>query len=275
MQVGALQRDLVALAVEQAAHLLDGAGLVVEAGEHVHVGADERLGAAAEHRAERRVDLDDLAADRDDHDPGGGVAEDGAEAGVASAPARAPRQVPHACDVARREGRDELRLRADGRRARAGARRGCVRARRDRPGPRRPAPPRASGRWPARPGPGPRRAGCRRGGRGGGARRHWGRGPRAPRPRRRGASPPGRRGPRAGRRLSDVISRSAFRTARRGAALRTGERVTLPSRHPTRRADDARETDTRPGSDLGLRPAARPQSDGCPDGGRRGACRRW
>ena len=82
MQVGALERDLVALAVEEAPNLLDGAGLVVEAGEQVDVGPDERFRAAAEHRAERLVDLDDLAADRDDHDSGGGVAEDGAETGV-------------------------------------------------------------------------------------------------------------------------------------------------------------------------------------------------
>jgi hypothetical protein len=48
---------------------------------------------------------------------------------------------------------------------------------------------------------------------------------------------------------SDVIGRSAFRTAR-GATVRRGERVTLPSRHPTRRARTARTIDTRPASEL-------------------------
>ena len=273
VQVGALQRDLVALAVEQAADLLDGAGLVVEAGEHVHVGADEHLGIAAEHRAERPVDLDDLAADRDDHDPGGGVAEDGAEAGVVGG--RVRRQVPHACDVTGCEGRGELRS------ARVVAElalehhegafehAGLVRAHGDQRGPDRAG----GGRFGVAPHHVDQAVG-----EGGEAAAHGGAGLGACDRHGPGVEEQPFRGVTGRVREGAVGRHQSVRLPHRPTAAQHCGRAneSLPSRHPTRRADDARDTDTRPGSARGVRPrSAGPSRTAGPGGGHPAACRRW
>ena len=185
------------------------------------------------------------------------------------------RQVPHACDVACREGRDELRsarmvaevaLEHD---EGAFEHAGLVEAHGDQRGPERAG----GGRF----GPAPHHV-EQAVGEGGEAAAHGG----------TGAGARDRDGPGveeqplrsvAGRVRAGAVGRhQSVRLPHRPTAAQHCGRAneSLPSRHPTRRADDARETDTRPGSDLGVRPRSAPPSRTAgPGGGHRAACRRW